>query len=139
MLGVSWRLPSGEQRRAARGAFSEMVRSFEAAIGLRPTSDPAPQAATPVAPAAQEPSSEGAAASPTQAEFLDVMHAWREIVQNNAPQDVRSNAWLIVSWAVWCFRYEEPRLYWAAAIACLLVGSAWVYDAARAVAERVAA
>jgi hypothetical protein len=139
MRSVSWRVPSSEQRRAARAAFSVMVRFFEAAIGVRPPSDAEPQVAFPVSPAAQEPSSEAARASPMQAEFLDVTQAWREIVQNNAPQEVRNNAWLMVSWAVWCFRYEEPRLYWAAAIACLLVGSAWVYDAARAVAERVAA
>lgn len=138
MASVSWRLPSNGKRRAARGVFEEMVRSFEATIGLVPSPSPAPQAVVQVVAAGPESSSDGGSVPPKQAEFRDVMQAWREMVQNNAPQEVRGNAWLVVSWAVWCFRYEEPRLFWAAAIACLLVTSAWVYDGARAVAERLA-
>jgi len=127
-ISLAW--PPKHAREHAAQTFADAVVQFESAVNA--PLDGEGDGAT--AGGLGEEGSNGRGVAAQGAE-IDAAQLWKEMVQNGAPQEVRANAWLTLAWARRCIRREEPRLFWAAVAAGGFVGSAWIYDLARSLAE----
>lgn len=130
----SLRWPRPAERKMARAAFYAALRRFETASGD----------ADLVVDDSSQPQSESlctAASSSTAligVDAIEPLDLWREVVQRGAPSYVRSNVWLTLGWAGRAIRCEDPKLFWFALSAALLLSSGWLYGGVRAVVERLA-
>lgn len=130
IVSMAW--PSKQQRVLAARSFDEAVEAFEAAVESAYAMHEADRTGD-----EQDWDRDAVEAACAPGPAIDVSRLWRDVVQNGAPQEIRANGWLTLAWARRCIRREEPRLYWVSVAAGLFVGSAWVFDLVRAIAERV--
>lgn len=134
ILSISLAWPTKEKRDKAAQRFRAAVVQFEEAVRAANSASEldADATGTGVGAGLDGGAEHGAAARSTGP---NVAWLWKEMVQNGAPHEVRANAWLTLAWVRRCIHREEPRLFWAAVVAGVFVGSAWIYDLARALAE----